>query len=302
MDQPTLLPPEPRQPEESECCGQGCRSCVHDIYKQELLIWQKKCMEVKACSVEPETQMCEETYMNCIIESVEQLCPSVLLFQFKLPDNNYMKFTAGQHVIARETTSHGTISRPYTIITSPGLVEMFSVLIRLYNDGKMSNIIRNKWQRGYSVAWRGPIGDCDYKPNKYKNVLMIAAGTGITPMYQLAKLIVDNPDDETRVTLLYGCKNYQEILLRPQLHQMQDYWNFKVCYFLSDDIQQSANLVRKHNEDISYHRIDDEVVERMIKDMNGSLRVYLCGPKAFEKDVLMNLTVKLTEKNSIVTF
>ncbi len=301
MDHQINLPPRPQQPEDSQCCGQGCRSCVFDIYKQELLIWRKKCEELKTCRAEQESKMCPETYVDCVIESVEQLCSTAFLFHFKLPAKNYLTFTAGQHVIAREISGDVTISRPYTLISSPGLVTTFSVLIKLYEDGKMSNIIRKKWIPGYSVSWRGPIGEWDYKPNRYSNILLIAAGTGITPMYQLSKLIIDNPEDETRVQLLYACKSYSEIFLRAHLHQMQDYWNFKVRYFLNGDVNHCANVL--HNEDVSYESLTDEIVRKEISVMKkNSLRVYLCGPKAFEKQLTENLTKIGIERSSIVTF
>lgn len=303
MDRLESLPPKPQPPEESECCGQGCRSCVQDIYQQELLIWQKKCLEMKTCSVKQEIQMCKQTYVDCVIECVEKINSSVLVFQFLLPENMIMTLTAGQHVIAKETTCNGTISRPYTPISTPGSVERFSVLIKIYEEGKMSNIIRNKWLKGSSVAWRGPEGDCDYKPNTFSKIHMIAAGTGIAPMYQLAKLIVSDPDDETRVMLLYGCKTYHDILLRKELHEMQEYWNFDVRYFLSDDTDQNANAFRKHNEDITFDRITDKVVEKEIQDTRkGILRVYVCGPKEFENQIIKTLCELGVEKNSIVTF
>lgn len=301
MDRQVQLPPEPRQPDDSECCGQGCQFCVHDVYKQEVLIWKKKCHEIQNRNFEQSTRMSVDTYVDCVIESVEQMCSSVFLFKFNLPEDCCMNFSACQHAVVRENADGRTVSRPYTIISSPGLVNSFSVMIKLYSEGKMSKIIREKWIQGYSVAWRGPVGVCHYKPNSHPKVLLIAAGTGIAPLYQLLKLIVDNQDDETRVTLFYGCRNYEEILLRPQLHEMQDFWNIKIRYFLSDDIEQRANAVRKHNEDIVYHKINADSVEKEV-NVTNSPRVYLCGPKAFEIHFVEKLTEFGVDKSSIVTF
>lgn len=303
MDRLVNLPPEPLKPEESQCCGQGCQFCVFDTYKQELLIWQRKCKELETCQLEKNTKMNPETYVDCVIESVEPVCPSVFLFHFKLPENHCMEFSASQHLIARESTSNSTISRPYTLISSPGLVKKFTVLIKLYDNGMMSNIIKRKWLTGKVVSWRGPIGQCDYKPNSYRNVLMIAAGTGITPLYQITKLIIDNPDDETRVFLLYGCKTYSEIIFQREFHHLQDYWNFKACYFLSDDENQDAETLKRHNEEIIYHTLDEETLKEMsVIKQSDSLRVYLCGSKAFEKKIIEYLTKIGIEKSSIITF
>jgi hypothetical protein len=38
---PPQPPVEPRRPEESECCGRGCRHCVFDVYEQALERYQR---------------------------------------------------------------------------------------------------------------------------------------------------------------------------------------------------------------------------------------------------------------------
>lgn len=303
MDRRITLPPEPLKPEESQCCGQGCQYCILDVYKQEFLIWQKKCKELIDCQFEQDNKITPENYVSCVIEDVEEVCSAVFLFHFKLPENHCIKYAAGQHVIAREFTGDSTICRPYTLISSPGIVTKFSILIKLYDDGMMSNIIRDKWLAEYAVDWRGPIGEYGYTPNSYRNVLLIAAGTGITPIYQMARLVIDNPEDETRVLLLYSCKTYSDIIFHDKLHQLQDYWNFKVRYFLSDDLKQDAEAVRRYNEDINYHRLSKDVLNHQLNFMiHDNLRVYLCGTKSFEKMVVEELTKIGIVESSIITF
>jgi cytochrome-b5 reductase len=39
---------------------------------------------------------------------------------------------------------------------------------------------------------------------RHEAIGMVAGGTGIAPMYQLIKAIFKNPNDKTKVTLVYG--------------------------------------------------------------------------------------------------
>ena len=39
---------------------------------------------------------------------------------------------------------------------------------------------------------------------RHEAIGLIAGGTGITPMYQLIKAIFKNPNDKTKVTLVFG--------------------------------------------------------------------------------------------------
>ena len=72
---------------------------------------------------------------------------------------------------------------------------------------------------------------------------MIAGGSGITPMFQVAQGILRNPLDATKVFLVYANVTEEDILLRREL----DAWardhraRFKV-YFSCHDLHLEASL------------------------------------------------------------
>ena len=301
MDHLTNLLTKPVKPQESECCGLGCKPCVFDIYEKELNIWEN-CIAKE--EIKSEFTMSADIYTTCEIERVEMHCCDVQLFHFKLPNKTNLTFSAGQHVIARESTPDGTIVRPYTLISQPGIVGEFSVLIKTSQEGKMSRIISNKWVPGYSVAWRGPVGTLNYQPNRYRNILLIAAGTGIAPLYQLAKLILGNEDDETRLTLFYCCKNYRSVILHDDIHCMQRYWNFDVTYFLSDDSNRDADQLRRHNERIVYGRLSRSILSEELEKIRNvnDVGVFLCGSKTFESEITGYLVDCRVNSSLIITF
>ena len=49
---------------------------------------------------------------------------------------------------------------------------------------------------------------------------MIAGGTGITPMLQLIRAIAKDPEDNTKVSLLYANQSEKDILLREELEEV----------------------------------------------------------------------------------
>lgn len=48
----------------------------------------------------------------------------------------------------------------------------------------------------------------------FKNVAFICGGTGITPAYQVMSAVSKDKSDRTSLSLLYGCRNESEIMLR----------------------------------------------------------------------------------------
>ena len=290
---------EPVKPDASDCCGQGCRRCVFDVYEEELKIWRKQTTPTDP--VDYNNSMSPEHYMQCEIVKVIAQCDDVSIYQFKLPDKSLLHFTAGQHLMARELTDNGAVCRPYTIVSRPGNVAKFSILIKTYAEGVMSQLIATKWTEGYRVWWRGPFGECDYQANSRRNVILIAAGTGIAPVYQIAKQIVANEEEETFVKLIYCCKSYESILLREKLNRLTTFWNFKSRYVLSHQEGQ-VERIKKHDENVHCGQLNEDLLRKELVGLSrlADSRIFVCGSQTFETDI-GNYLKRLNLEN-IVTF
>jgi len=70
----------------------------------------------------------------------------------------------------------------------------------------------------------------DGVPANAKQISMIAGGTGITPMYQVIKAVLKNPDDDTQLSLLYANQSPDDILLFEELLEMAKDSRLKVWY------------------------------------------------------------------------
>jgi cytochrome-b5 reductase len=64
---------------------------------------------------------------------------------------------------------------------------------------------------------------------------MLAGGTGITPMYQVARAILENPEDKTKIHLIYANVTYDDILLKEDLDRFAREYpdQFKLYYVLN---------------------------------------------------------------------
>ena len=61
-----------------------------------------------------------------------------------------------------------------------------------------------------------------YRPGLVRAFGMIAGGTGITPMLQLVRAILKNPNDKTRISLIFANVNEEDILLRQELEELAE--------------------------------------------------------------------------------
>ncbi len=51
----------------------------------------------------------------------------------------------------------------------------------------------SKLKVGDTVLMKGPLPKIQYFPNMKKHVVMLAGGTGVTPMLQLIRAVTENP-------------------------------------------------------------------------------------------------------------
>ncbi|KAK1392537.1 NADH-cytochrome b5 reductase [Heracleum sosnowskyi] len=122
------------------------------------------------------------------------------------------------------------VIRPYTPISDPDAKGHFDLLIKIYPGGKMSQHFASL-KPGDVVEVKGPIEKLPYTPNMKKHIGMIAGGSGITPMLQIIDAILKNPEDNTKISLLYANVSPDDILLKKKLDLLEDsHPNLKIYY------------------------------------------------------------------------
>lgn len=114
----------------------------------------------------------------------------------------------------------------------PGELEF---VIKAYPNGPMSEHFHSL-NVGQRMEFKGPLPKYPWEANKHNHIALIAGGTGITPMYQLARQIFKNPDDKTKVTLVFGNVSEEDILLKKELQDLENTYpqRFKAFYVLDN--------------------------------------------------------------------
>ncbi|XP_052509671.1 NADH-cytochrome b5 reductase 1 [Budorcas taxicolor] len=167
-------------------------------------------------------------------------------FRFALPTAHHvLGLPVGKHVYLSARIDGSLAIRPYTPVTSDEGQGHVDLVIKVYlkgvhpkfpEGGKMSQYL-DSLKIGDVVEFRGPSGLLTYagkgkfniQPNKKappearvaRNLGMIAGGTGITPMLQLIRAILKDPEDPTQCSLLFANQTEKDIILREDLEELQ---------------------------------------------------------------------------------
>ncbi|XP_031555005.1 NADH-cytochrome b5 reductase-like [Actinia tenebrosa] len=283
------LPLKPEEPLPSDCCGSGCTPCVFDIYEEDVRKWERKCKEITSGAASYSSDSCEiisrSEFKEFELESMKKVAEKCWVYRFMIPGGKRLGLNVGEHLILRSDMDDPPITRQYTPISPLDACGYFDVLIKIYEDGKMSKYVET-WQVGDKVKWKGPFGKFIYTPNRYHHICMLAAGTGIAPMIQVLQSILDNDDDETRISLLYTCRTYQEILMKDVLDVSTDHWNFNVMYVISREDKPGNETRVRYGDRIHYGRIDKDLLSHEIPAPSNKVFVLICGTKSFDKDMI----------------
>lgn len=225
------------------------------------------------------------------------------VFTYKLQhDDQTLGLPTGQHLMIRlrDPVTREAIIRSYTPISETSKKGYMDVLVKVYFDtkerkgGKMSQAM-DSLPIGHFVDFKGPIGKFEYrgkglcsvneKQRNVKTLLMISGGSGITPIYQVFRAVMQDKDDPTRCVVLNGNRLLEDILCKSDLDALakENEAKCNLLYTLTkppDDWQGlrgriAAPLLKEHCDRAAFP--EDDVM------------VLICGPEALEKSVHQGL-------------
>jgi cytochrome-b5 reductase len=112
---------------------------------------------------------------------------------------------------------------------------------------------------------------------------LIAGGTGLTPCLQVIRCILEGPEgegDDTRFTLLFQNRTYDDILLKEELDSLATKYStrFSVHYFLSNS--SDANWANGSNKTEHKGYINHDTMKELIGSEVCQF-VGVCGPGGF---------------------
>ena len=174
--------------------------------------------------------------------------------------------------------------RSYSICSSAARSGYVEITTKRVNQGCVSLFLNDRASVGMTVEANGPFGQFFFDESKHHKVVLIAAGSGITPMMAMLRYI-DDLCVPTTATLLYCVRTAGDIMFESELEQLRSRQKLQYDVVLSEP-HDDWNGRRGH--------INREFLEDTVKDLNSS-DFFLCGPPPFmetSRSILMGLGVE----------
>lgn len=218
------------------------------------------------------------------IAEIDRQTPEAVALGFAVPAElrETFAFRPGQYLTLAADIDGEEIRRSYSICSMPG-DPLVRVGVKKVADGRFSRFVNDRLAIGDSIRVMPPEGRFTPKlgGGKRQDYLLIASGSGITPMLSIAATVLGHEPKST-ITLIYGNRATDAIMFREELEDLKDrhLGRFTLVHVLSRE-KQDVELL---NGRIDGSRIS-AMAERGLIDPKNADGVFLCGPGEMIDDV-----------------
>ncbi|MFD7447616.1 1,2-phenylacetyl-CoA epoxidase subunit PaaE [Kitasatospora sp. NPDC059827] len=223
------------------------------------------------------------------IERVERLCEDAVAVTFAVPDAlaDEFAFRPGQTLTLRKLVDGTDERRSYSICAPVG--GPLRIAVREVPGGLFSRWLVREARPGEEVEVLTPSGLFTPELGVPADHVLLAAGSGITPMLSIAASVLA-ADRRSTVTLLYGNRRSDTVMFADELADLKDRYlgRFQLVHVLSRETRDAELLSG---------RLDPERVRALLAalvDVDAVGHWWLCGPFGMvtgAKELLADLAV-----------
>lgn len=228
------------------------------------------------------------------VTDIRKETPDTVSVAFDINDSlkNDFSFNSGQYLTLMASINGEEVRRSYSLSSAPYENE-WRVAIKVVPNGKFSTYANNTLKVGDSIESMAPDGLFKVETNSgnAKTYLLVAAGSGITPIISIAKSVLKN-EPNSKVVLVYGNKSANQTIFKSELDGLNsEYENFHLKYaFTQEEVEQAisgrvnADKVKEYMNWLNIELVDD---------------VYVCGPEDLIFDVKDGFESSAMVKNKV---
>jgi len=217
------------------------------------------------------------------ISDLRRETPDCVSVAFRVPPElaAAYRFSPGQHLTLRSNIDGREERRSYSICAAPNEGEL-RVAIKRVPGGAVSNFANDRLAAGQRIDVGTPEGRFGLQPDpaKRRTHVLVAAGSGITPIISIAKAVLGG-EPRSRVVLVYANRTVASIVFREALEDLKNRYmaRFSLVHVLSRERQDTPLLDGRLDADRM------TALARALFDAPAVDGFYLCGPHAMVEAV-----------------
>ncbi|KAG8163533.1 hypothetical protein KVR01_006830 [Diaporthe batatas] len=223
----------------------------------------------------------DQGFVSLKLDDVEIVNHNTKKLRFKLPEDDMVSGLEVASAILTKFKPDGDakpVLRPYTPTSDEDTKGYVELIVKKYPNGPMSTHLHDMVP-GQRLDFKGPLPKYPWTENKHEHIALVAGGTGVTPMYQLCRAIFNNPNDKTKVTLVFGNVSEDDILLKKEFQELENTYpqRFRAFYLLDKP-------PKEWNGGKGF--ITKELLKTVLPGpKDGNVKIFVCGPPGLYKAI-----------------
>ncbi len=181
-------------------------------------------------------------------------------------------YLPGQFLLLAVPVAGQTLQRAYSLSSTPTRPHSLTVTVKRVAGGRVSNHLLDHLQPGMTLAAQPPAGSFHLPAGALPaSVLLLSAGSGITPMLAMARALLDLRAP-TRIHFLHSARSRADLIAGDALLALAAaHDHFRLDLVLEDP-----------SGDLPCHagRLDAALLGQLVPRLDGQA-IYLCGPAAY---------------------
>ncbi|PKH05781.1 MOSC N-terminal beta barrel domain-containing protein [Moritella sp. Urea-trap-13] len=222
-----------------------------------------------------------ETRQLCCVAVIDET-PDTKTFRFRVEPAALLNYKPGQFITLNLKIGQDLVMRNYTLSSSPSRPDLLAITVKRVPEGKASNWLNDNLTVGGRLGASSPRGPFHAFTATTQKLLLLSAGSGITPMLSMARYYADTECDKD-IVFFYSAKTAEDLIALDELQLLtRQHTNMRLLLTLTGEKKQSdwTGLTG---------RIDQQMLADVVRDINER-SVYVCGPEAFMSTMTSALT------------
>lgn len=228
------------------------------------------------------------------VQSIEKITPDAVAVTFEVPEeiNHHFKYRSGQYLTIKHFFDDEEVRRMYSLCDKPRSGKL-KVGIKKVEGGLFSTFANEELKIGDTLEVAPAMGKftIEFRSNNSRHYVLIAAGSGITPVLSLTQSILTE-EPFSKITLFYGNQSPTSEMFKDELDRINTLYGERL------------QIIRKYSRipdgpskgHITPELIIDTIGIEKYKEVYG---YYICGPEALITETRDYLQEKGVNKHQI---
>lgn len=232
-----------------------------------------------------------DQYLSLKVREVVKETPDTVTIYFEQPEP-YLDYKPGQYLTVILEIDGKEVRRSYSLCTSPFVDPHPGITVKRVDKGLVSNYLNDHIRPGKTINIMKPLGNftLDFHSKNARQLVMIAGGSGITPIMGIAKSLLIN-EPQSKVSLLFCSRSEEGIIFKKALENLESQYGprFQVTHQLSKPSASWTGSKGRLNHTVLANYLDSAI------DKNAeATHFFLCGPEGM-MEIAMDLLAERKE-------